>query len=784
MGPRRLEWRDSKTWAQALVAVVLLLGLFYFGSRVDSHYPLSQWLIWDLLKLAGYVALLSLACLSTGVRVLDQVLKIRGMGELERCVCAVALGVLVFVLTMYAGGALGWYNSLFALGLPLVMSGIGIGPAARLLATLAGELRARVAASWLSRAIHLYGAACLLLLYLQTMTPESLNYDATWYHVGIAQDYAREGRIVPFPADYNRAVPHLASLLYTWCYLVVGLEVPLKWMLILHCEFGLFLWTLVGVVAALRWAVADPRLRGGWVVVFLFPLLFVYDSNFGGSADHVLAFFAPPLLLAGRRVWDDFSPAPSALFSVLAGAAALTKYQAIYLILAFLPALGVRWLWLLKARYRERGFVGVRWLLAAPWAMLLSAAVVFSPHWIKNFVFYKNPVYPFLSDIFLGTTPTVPGAAFYFEHVFQDGRWIPQGDFWQRLTHAAGLLFTFSFEPHYTFGHHLPWFGSLFTLLLFTLPLVRSARLAFSASVAVTALLLWGYTFNVDRNLQTFLPFLLVVTGGLIIEIWRMGTLPRLALAPLVALQVVWGASAMLFGSKARLNAAFTLLESGLEGRAATRYDGYRAVYRSIAKALPQDAKLLLHSHHVNLGIDRPVYVDWTGYQGLIRYDHIETAAELLDYYRSLGITHVLYIPRERPASSLQEELVFNALVLRTKTGQQAFSPYRLLSLPESIPEGEQPYRALTLGMPGYADGLYPIDRLSVIEYLPAHLRRYPAPAAPAPDTVRRLELLKQADAVFMGQAFSKEAELRPELGRFERAISYPGQFSLYVKRP
>lgn len=765
-----------------LTAVVLLLGAAYFLHRIESHYPLGEWLLWDLLSLAGYVALFSLACLSTGLRVLEGVLRVRGMSPIERSTCAIALGVLVFVLGMYAGGALGLYDSRFALALPVAMTALGGRPAARLLFALIGELRAQVAAGWLSRLTHVYGAVCLLVLYLQSMTPESLNYDATWYHVGIAQDYAREGRLVPFFADYNRAVPHLASLIYTWCYLVPGLEVPLKWMLILHCELGLFLWTLVGVVAAIRWAVEDPKLRGSWVTVFLFPLLFVYDSNFGGSADHVLAFFAPPLLLAGRRVWNDFAPTSCALFAVLAGAAALTKYQAIYVVLAFLPALALRWLWLLVSRYRERSAQGVPWLLAAPWAMLIVAALVFSPHLLKNYLFYKNPLYPFLSEIFVETTPTTPLASFYFENVFQDGRWIPQGDFWQRLTHAATLLFTFSFEPHYTFGHDLPWFGSLFTLLLFTLPLVRSGRLAFSASVAVTALLLWGYTFNVDRNLQTFLPYLVVVTGGLIVELWRMGTLPRLALVPLVGLQVIWGASAILFGSQTRMNAAFALLESGVKGRSQTRYDGYRAVYRSIEKALPKDARVLLHSTHVNLGIDRPVYVDWTGYQGLILYDKVKTAAELLSYYRSLGITHVLYIPRERPASSLQEELAFYALVQRADVHKQSFPPYTLLSLPDSLPGYEEPYEALTLGMPGYGNGLYPIDQLDVIEYLPPHLRRYPAPVVPAPDAKRQAQLLKRADAVFIGQGFSLAPELRPELGRFERVISYPG-YSLHLKR-
>ena len=36
------------------------------------------------------------------------------------------------------------------------------------------------------------------------MSPDAINYDASWNHLVIAQDYAREGRIVPFPGDWMR----------------------------------------------------------------------------------------------------------------------------------------------------------------------------------------------------------------------------------------------------------------------------------------------------------------------------------------------------------------------------------------------------------------------------------------------------------------------------------------------------------------------------------------------------------------------------------------------------
>src|SRR5205823_946597 len=141
-------------------------------------------------------------------------------------------------------------------------------------------------------AVIAFGVLCLGLLYLQCLTPEGISYDARWYHLPIAQDYAREGRIVPFPADYPRCYPHLSSLIHTWGFLVPGLSAPLRWMLALHSEFCLFLWTLAGVAAGVAWLVEKTRVNGAWVAFFLFPGIFVYDSHIGGGADHVAAFFA------------------------------------------------------------------------------------------------------------------------------------------------------------------------------------------------------------------------------------------------------------------------------------------------------------------------------------------------------------------------------------------------------------------------------------------------------------------------------------------------------------
>ena len=136
----------------------------------------------------------------------------------------------------------------------------------------------------------------------------AINFDANWYHIPVAQDYVRSSCIVPLPADNHKAYPHLASLIHTWALLVPGLNlVPLKHMLMLHIEFSIVLWRIVGVAAGAAWMLSRKDLRGLWPVFFLFPSVFIYDQNIGGSADHLLGFFAIPMFLALARAWDDAS---------------------------------------------------------------------------------------------------------------------------------------------------------------------------------------------------------------------------------------------------------------------------------------------------------------------------------------------------------------------------------------------------------------------------------------------------------------------------------------------
>src|SRR6266545_504154 len=344
----------SLSSAVRIVAVLLLgiAGTVVFGRFLDGFYAIRTWLFFRLLTIYTWDLLLTVSCASFGHLVVTKLLRLGELPGLEKLALSLPVGLVGFVLAMYAGGFLALYGPVFALALPIAMLVAGLPAGLRALAGRApvlGQLRG------MALLITVWGTLCLGLMYLELISPDALNYDATWTHVVIAQDYARERRIVPFLADWNKNVPHLASLVYTWAFLVPDGPIadPFRWMIVLHTEFTIFVWTLVGVSAAAA-RLSGNRVKGAWVAYFLFPSILVYDGNLGGSSDHLLALFAAPLLLAAMHTAKRFDVGPSALLGILVAGALATKLQAVCMIVPIAMWLLIRFGQLSFARIRAR----------------------------------------------------------------------------------------------------------------------------------------------------------------------------------------------------------------------------------------------------------------------------------------------------------------------------------------------------------------------------------------------------------------------------------------------
>ncbi len=751
-----------------------MAGIAVFIRVVSKHYGVESWLAWDLLSLVAWQALLAAAILTFGHVLILRVFKVADAPPLEALSLALGVGAVAFVMGMYAGGFLGVYGPVFAVALPGAMIAGGAKDSRRLLQLLRGALfdgRASVT----SLLVGVFGVVGLFILYLGILSPDAVNYDASWNHLVIAQDYAREGRIVPFPGDWVKNVPHLGSIVNTWSFLVPGLRPPaLRWMMALHTEFSFFLGTLVGVAALVDWAIGR-RVRGAWAVILLFPGLFVYDGNMGGSADHFIAFFAPPLVLAAVRAARVLDVRACALTGVMAAGASLTKLHAFYLLAPLSLVLGFRAIRVLVKKRRAGA------AMAPTAAALAAGAGVFvalcSPHFLANWIWFGNPGYPLMQDVFRGTKHTFPDGALLMKYLFADWRWHPPVEIGERIKEAGKMAFTFSLQPHYSFAKDLPVFGSLFTLSL-PLLITQSARrrVWLLAAVGFGAVLTWALTFWVDRNLQTFLPVLAASAAATLVGAWNTGRAARVGVSLLIGAQAVWGADLMFSGAD-RIQSAIALIRSGQEKRASGRYDGYRGPYVQLAASLPKDAVVLLHQAHISLGLNRKVLLDWIGFQGVVDYRALRTPRDIYDRFVALGVTHIVAPYVRHNAPTKQEQVLFAAF-LRHAREMQNFPGLRLFEMPKTPPPAQPPLKVLCVGLASYADGIYLVQDLATIEMMPPALQHFAPPRIPV-TKVTRNELA--VDAVVMGSQTSLDAEAHETLrGNFDLTTSVP-EFSVYL---
>jgi hypothetical protein len=342
--------------------------------------------------------------------------------------------------------------------------------------------------------------------------------------------------------------------------------------------------------------------------------------------------------------------------------AALTKYQALFAIVPtalLLIGLGIK--------YRR---------MQPLWVFGTVVLVATMPHWIKNWIFYHDPLYPFLHR-YLPSTPYHPGAEALAKEVFWPGQFDNSGDLKAQLLAVAKALLTFSFVPN-DWGFHgdRPEFGSLLTLLLPVLLVVRAPRRLWVTVVGVhIGIATWYAVNHQDRFLQCLVPAMASVVAATLWLAWKRGTVVRIAVSGLVVMQVIWGLDAAFIPGhtmigESPLHELGSYLAAGYNGKYQERLQ-LPGSYAFFASHLPKGAKLLLHRLNTRLGLGAAAVNDEPGLQGGIDYVLLDTPAASAELLRQYGVTHATWFA-ERPSMSpsiVAREAVF------TRVASQYFSP-------------------------------------------------------------------------------------------------------------
>ncbi len=624
--------------ALTLVSLAVLSGLAWY---VDRFYAIRTWQFWRYSGALLLALVWGLSCAVLGKKLLHVVvgtpLRIGDQLALAFPLGLLCWGLLIFVLGLL--GLLGW---------PLLV----LLPTASLL--WGGRLSLRACRRWfthlgsrplppsqvlLSTLVVVAAAYALALLYLPLLAPESMSYDARWYHLPIAEHYAAAGRVEAFREGWwLGAYPHLASYLYTWAFLLPKVEVFDRVMVAANLEFVCLLGTLAGLPAFVRCLVPGLRVRFAWLGLFLFPKIFLYDSNLNVGADHVAALFAIPIAMAAIRFLPQFDRRWGVLLGAFIGAACLTKYTAIIIVAFPLLAVVVRGLTLPVLR---RGF-GWAWGLLA---FAATALVVTSPHWLKNWVWYGSPMYPALREPF-GVelwTPEATGAYEEFLTIMARPRAGMEG-----VKDALLATVSFAFTPNDYSIFHRDWpvFGFLFTATLPLLLLLRkTARIWATHAAVMTGIFVWFMMNHYDRFLQAALPWMAGATVATVALVWRLRYWPaRTAVGALVAFQLVWGSDVPYFPTHNQvgdspIRAAVQRFASGFN-RQAGRFEVFHP-WSQIGRELPDDSTVLVHEMTFHLGLQARSVQDMG--VGDLSYAELLQPSQLHAKYMELGVTHMMW---------------------------------------------------------------------------------------------------------------------------------------------
>jgi hypothetical protein len=737
----------------AALVVLLLAAAAFFLKVTGESYPIEHWLFWHYAAYWVACAAWLAGVLGVGHLTVTRAFRL-SLPLHEATVTALAVGLFEFELAMLLAGAVHSFRwPLFVL-MPLAFIAGGMPALGELWRGWRALFRRRRPPLGLTSALAIgFGILVFAMIYFAMLSPENVQFDSRWKHMSLAEDWVAWGGLRRKDEGWLFAArPHMTSLLFTWAFLLPGAALFDKMLLCAHLEYVIFgVTTLVGIPALVRRVLprADPRVV--WAARFLFPGVLLYDSSLSAGADHIGALFGIPAALLTFRAWKRLEPRPTLLLAAVLAGAVLVK-ETIALVLLPFPVAAV----LLRAgmlavrRLRGRGTpeeLRNAWrtpLLAAGLALLLT-----TPLWLENLIWYGDPLYPNLNKLF-AERPWSPDAAYRFHYGYQDEQlWAPPRNL-KGLLQTLQALVDYSFVPHdwKRFHHQVPVFGSLFTLLLVTVPFTtgsKSKKLWALIAWVHVGIFAWFSVHHQDRYLQGLMPLMASATAVMLLAVWRSGSLPvRLATVVLVGAQLVWGGDVYFLQTHAMarspLKKSIDLLSAGFEHKYESRFN-VQSSYQAIGRQLPKGARLLMHETNINLGTGATTVLDNPGWQYAIEYGSLKSPADMVPLLRSLGVTHLFAKPeKSKGKDSIAGDIRFFDYVRRRVPSSQAVAGGVLVKLTELAPADFDDTVAMLSCGDDYEPGQYLVTDLATPPFGP-RLKELPAPRerATLPEDAARL---------------------------------------------
>ena len=774
-------WERARGSVIALIVVSAIIG---FGVVLNEHYPIDKWLFWKYAKAIGWVAFWMLSCWTLGLAITQRLTP--NLPLRERVIQSAACGVYAFYVLQFLGGLLRLFGPTWAVAVPSTMLVVGTVGSRNQLRRLWRHRRMLpkpvlgISSAW-HAPVAVFGIACLAGIYLSILAPKNAAFDSVWYHLGLGQGWAADGAILRSPEGwFVEALPNMAAVLYSWGFLLPGLDLFETLMVAAHIEFVLFIVTLAGIPVLARWLLPGTKVGIAWVALFLFPSVFIYDAGLHSGNDHIAAFWAVPIFLALRRAWPRLDVRNMVLLALCAAGAVLTKYQAASLLIA--PALYV------VGRAVYLGMTGRRkseWLFGTGVAVI-AGLLLTSPLWAKNWIWYGDPFFPALHK-HLTLRPWNGDMAAVVEENWSRLVRRPDGTLFERVlkTLRAGWVFSFRSYTAGRFHGAWPYFGSLFTLSVLWLPFVRGAKRTWAVFIAAQLGVFFWFNFShVERYLQALIPWMAAVVVAALVLAWRSGVVARIPITALVLLQVIWGGDALFIRSHAMISElpmvhSARLIESGFKGRWEQREQIFGSLQR-IGAQLPEDSTVLLHGVNPRSGLGARVVTDMGGFQSLIRYGLLGSPDEIYDLYRSLGITHVVWpVSRTQGYETLAGELRFFDFALNELDRKGRSGSLEWGALKPEPPTSASPEVVLYAGCrPGVEPGLYHVGDFNVSD---KQLRTTKPFKSLPTDATELNALMKQVGYVVYGPK-CKKIKRKPPIRGFSRASNRYGE-ELWVKR-